>query len=374
MTSLPIDRIEVFVLTNPEARYRTSSRYDELQITNTIVRVHSGGLFGTGGAISWTEGGVDIALGHAIKHVAGILIGQDATNRERLYSLMTSRCASMLPLSAAPLDIALWDLVAKSANLPLYRLLGGYRDAIPAYASTPFFDTVGEYVEKTAEYLEQGFRAVKFHTWCQPDRDLELVNEIERHFKNQATWMLDVEGNYRREDALRVGRRLEELGYLWFEAPLTDSDMSGYAWLREKLDIEIIPAGNEILSPGLIQQGINLGAWDHARVDTTLAGGITGTMKIMALARANAMNVELQSWGYTLSQAANLHLMLAFPNCRYFEQAMPLEPMEYAALDHLRINGDGQMRATDKPGLGVDMDWDLVRSSALLEYSIVKPA
>ncbi|MET3809884.1 enolase C-terminal domain-like protein [Arthrobacter sp. UYEF3] len=370
MTST-IDSVDVFVLTNPEARYRTSAHYDELQITNTVVRINAGDTFGVGGAISWTEGGVDTALGKAIEHVGSVLIGQNAMNRERLHGLMSNRCASMLPLSLAPLDIALWDLAGKNFNVPLYQLLGGHRDTIPAYASTPFFDTIEEYLTMVAQYVDEGYRAIKFHTWCYPDKDLELVNAVAEKFGGlDITWMLDVEGRYNRHDALRVGRRLQELGYTWFEAPLPDSDLEGYRWLRSKLDIEIIPAGNELVTLGLIQTGLSLGSWDHARVDATLAGGITGTRHIMSAARAHSMNVELQSWGYTLSQAANLHLMLAFPNCRYFEQAMPRKPMEFAALDPIRIDSAGDVRASGKPGLGVDLDWDLIEEHALVKYTL----
>ncbi|WP_427136549.1 enolase C-terminal domain-like protein [Pseudarthrobacter sp. S9] len=248
---------------------------------------------------------------------------------------------------------------------------GGHRDTIPAYASTPFFDTIEEYLTMVAQYLDEGYQAIKFHTWCYPDKDLELVNAVAEKFGGlDITWMLDVEGRYNRHDALRVGRRLQELGYTWFEAPLPDSDLEGYRWLRSKLDIEIIPAGNELVTLGLIQTGMSMGSWDHARVDATLAGGITGTRHIMSAARAHSMNVELQSWGYTLSQAANLHLMLAFPNCRYFEQAMPQKPMEFAALDPIRIDSAGDVRASDKPGLGVDLDWDLIDKHALIKYTL----
>jgi L-alanine-DL-glutamate epimerase-like enolase superfamily enzyme len=366
-----IDSVDVFVVANPQAHYRTSAHYGELQVTNTIVRVRSGEDFGVGAAISWTEGGADTSLGAAIRHVGDVLIGKDAIQRERLHAVMMNRCASMVPLSVAPLDIALWDLTAKAAGLPLHRMLGGYRDEIPAYASTPFHNTLEEYIRHTAEYLEQGYRAIKFHTWCYPDQDLELVNTIAGHFGTEdVTWMLDVEGRYTRHDALRVGRRLEELGYCWFEAPLPDHDLAGYQWLREKLEVEVIPAGNEILNLNAIADGIAASAWDHVRVDVTLAGGITGAQRVMALARAHSMNVELQSWGHTLSQAANLHVMLANANCRYFEQAMPIEPMEYAVRNPIRVGSSGKVTTGAGPGLGVEVDWDLLERDALERYTL----
>lgn len=371
MQPLTISQVDVFVLSNPEAKYRTSARYDELHITNTIVRVHAGDQIGVGAAISWTEGGADVALGAAMKHIAEVLIGEDAHDHERLHELMSNRCASMIPLSIAPLDIAVWDLAAKSVGLPLHKMLGGYRESIPAYASTPYLGSIDEYLRMTAEYLEQGYKAVKFHTWCYVEEDLALLDAVHSRFGGEnIEWMLDVEGRYRRTEALKVGRRLDELGWLWFEAPLPDADLEGYRWLRQKLDVEIIPAGNEILSLPSIQEGLAKGAWSHARIDATLAGGITKAQQVMAVAQAYSSNVELQSWGYSLSQAANLHVMLANRNTRYFEQALPIEPLEFGTLNPLRIDDAGLIRPPAGAGLGIETDWDVVESSALQRFTV----
>ena len=88
----------------------------------------------------------------------------------------------------------------------------------------------------------------------------------------------------------------------------------------------IIAAGNTWLDLQMIEQAIKLDAWSAVRVDATICGGITPIRKVMALAEAHGMNVEVQCWGYTLTQAANLHVMLGFGNCTYFEQPAPLPP------------------------------------------------
>ena len=137
------------------------------------------------------------------------------------------------------------------------------------------------------------------------------------------TLMLDVEQRYSRVDALRAARELEAMGFRWFEAPLPDTDLEGYRELRRQVGIPILPAGNWVLDPHLIEVGIGMGCWSAVRVDATVAGGITPGRKIMALAEAHGLDTELQCWGYTLTQAANLHLMLAHRNCTYFEQPVP---------------------------------------------------
>jgi L-alanine-DL-glutamate epimerase-like enolase superfamily enzyme len=90
--------------------------------------------------------------------------------------------------------------------------------------------------------------------------------------------------------------------------------------------------------------------------------------KIMALAEAHGMNVEIQSWGYTLTQAANLHVMLAHRNCEYFEQPVPYDPFEYGSLDVIRTDKEGYVHAPEEPGLGIRTDWAAMESSAILVY------
>jgi L-alanine-DL-glutamate epimerase-like enolase superfamily enzyme len=88
----------------------------------------------------------------------------------------------------------------------------------------------------------------------------------------------------------------------------------------------------------------------------------------MALAEARAMTVELQCWGYTLTQAANLHLMLARPNCTYFEQPVPYLPFEHGCTNPIRTDTDGYVHAPVGPGLGVDLDWQVIEADAILTY------
>ena len=90
----------------------------------------------------------------------------------------------------------------------------------------------------------------------------------------------------------------------------------------------------------------------------------------MAVAAASSMNVEIQCWGYTLTPAANLHLMLAYDNCAYFEQPIPFEPYEYGARNFIRTDPEGHVHAPPGPGLGIDMDWEAVRKASFLSYEI----
>lgn len=182
--------------------------------------------------------------------------------------------------------------------------------------------------------------------------------------------MLDVEQRHDRHQARAALQRLEPLAMTWFEAPTLDSDLVGYAELRRGTSVPVVPAGNTILDLGQVRQGLAMGAWSMARVDVTIAGGITPVGKIMGLAEAQNTSCELQCWGYTLTQAANLHVMQAHANCGWFEQPAPYPAFEYGSLDMIRPDREGMVRVPDGPGLGVRIDWPAIQRASLMSYAL----
>ena len=146
----------------------------------------------------------------------------------------------------------------------------------------------------------------------------------------------------------------------FFEAPLPDADLGGYRALAEALDLDVICGGNSLPNPQLIEFALQIGAWDRSRFDVTGIGGFTGAAEVVAATRALGKSCEIQSWGYTLTQAANLHLMLAQANCTRFEQATPVEMYEFGAKQVIRPDADGFVRPSGLSGLGVEMDWDRI--------------
>jgi L-alanine-DL-glutamate epimerase-like enolase superfamily enzyme len=90
----------------------------------------------------------------------------------------------------------------------------------------------------------------------------------------------------------------------------------------------------------------------------------------MGLAEASGMNVEIQCWGYTLTQAANLHVMLAFRNCTYFEQPVPYAAFEFGANDVIRTDEEGYVHAPPGAGLGIGIDWEAIRKATILTFEV----
>jgi L-alanine-DL-glutamate epimerase-like enolase superfamily enzyme len=365
-----IDKVEVRVVAPKVPRYTWSEDLPEQFMTNTLVRVFTdAGVEGTGGVTNYTSFDYDRYTAETLRHLVPILVGRDPLQRETLWRDLRPRAFPLAPGAMAAIDIALWDLLGKVANLPLYQLLGGARDKLPAYASTPLLPDVSAYLRFVDELLEQGFRAIKFHAWCIPEKDLSLARAVRKHHPGtEIAFMHDAENNYDRLGALRVAAEPNDLGFTWFEAPLPDYDLDGYRELASRVDIPVLPSGNWFQDLPSFSAAIRSGAWRVARTDITVCGGITPARKAMNLAETAGMNCEVMCWGYTLISTANLHLMLAFPNSTYYEQPVPYDAYEYGMKDVIRTQADGFVNAPHGPGLGVEVDWDAMNSATILSF------
>lgn len=372
MKDLRIDRAEVFVVGPETERYTWAEGMSEQYMANIVLRLTTaGGLEGVAGAAMITSHSFDRAVGETLRWVLPDVMGASFTEREAVWHRMRTLGTPQVPQAQSLVDIALWDMAAKAANLPLYQLLGGARSKILSYASTPLLKDNAAYMDYVAERQREGYKAIKFHCWCNPALDLPMCEAAHERFAGSGLdLMLDVEQRYDRRAALKVARRLSELGFGWFEAPLVDTDIEGYRLLKRSATVPIIAAGNTWLDLQMIEQAIRLDAWSAVRVDATICGGITPIRKIMALAEAYGMTVEVQCWGYTLTQAANLQVMLGFANCTYFEQPAPYPAFEYGSLDVIRTDSQGYVHAPPGPGLGIRIDWEATRKAAILSFEV----
>jgi L-alanine-DL-glutamate epimerase-like enolase superfamily enzyme len=374
MISSRIERAEVLVVGPDVERYTWAEGMSEQYMVNNVLRLITGdGLEGVSGAAMITSNGFDRSVGETLRNLLPDLMGQSPAEREAIWHGMRNLGTPQVPQAQSLIDIALWDMAARRAGLPLYQLLGGARHKILSYASTPLLADNQAYIDYIAERQAEGFKAVKFHSWCNPARDLPLCEAAARRFSGSGmAFMLDVEQRYDLLGALKVGRRIGELGFQWFEAPLVDTDVEGYRELRRQTTVPIIAAGNTWLDLQQIGLAIRSGLWSAVRVDATICGGITPLRKIMALAETHGMTVEIQCWGYSLTQAANLHVMLAYPNCLYFEQPVPYASFEYGATDVIRTDKEGFVHAPPGAGLGIGIDWTAMEMASILKFEVKK--
>jgi L-alanine-DL-glutamate epimerase-like enolase superfamily enzyme len=288
------------------------------------------------------------------------VMGQDPLERERLFQALWQRNRATTLRAIGAVDIALWDIAGKVAGLPVHRLLGSYRESVPAYASSAVMSSPAEYAEEAARFKSEGWTAYKIHPPTEPRLDIEVCRAVRRAVGEGFTVMLDSTWAYRYPEALRVGHAIEELGFHWYEDPLADDDLYNYVKLKQQLHIPILateysPGGFTAYAPWITAQ-----ATDFLRGDVAVKGGITPLVKAVHLAEGFHMNLEVHHGGNSLNNVANLHVIMAVKNCEFFEVLLPAAAQKYGLVDDLEVDANGLVHALNGPGLGAIIDFDLI--------------
>jgi L-alanine-DL-glutamate epimerase-like enolase superfamily enzyme len=306
------------------------------------------------------ERSVQASLGFLRDVVAPVVLGRDAHDREAIWlDLWTiNRHLVSFPIYLTGcVDVALWDLAAKRAGLPLYQYLGATRTSLPVYYSSLFMDTESDYLADLKRCLSLGFKAYKVH--CK-EKMPEVFTSIREAAGPNILLMADPASDMTFEQALRFGRHLEKLNYYWLEEPFRDWNIEKYAKLTAALEIPV--AGTEATTGGPwgVAQAIARNAVDIVRADVSWKSGITGTLKIAHMAEAFGMNCELHSTLMGPMDIANLHVSCSIGNCEYFElHTSHAVDFQFPMKQPYPIK-NGIIHVPQKPGLGIDIDWDKV--------------
>ncbi|MEO8658817.1 MAG: mandelate racemase/muconate lactonizing enzyme family protein [Bryobacteraceae bacterium] len=263
---------------------------------------------------------------------------------------------------ASAIDACLWDILGKAVGLPIYRILGAYRNRVMAYASSQHHNTVEEFVREVQHCKAEGFKAYKIHPPSMPDGgsdiklDIEVCNAVRQAAGSDFTLLMDPVGVYSRDQAMVIGRLLEKLNFAAFEDPIPTTDIEGLVQLCHSLDIPV-HIGEFIFSPYNYADYIRRGAMDVVRFITDNVGGITGGMKIARMAECFGMECAPHNWGETFDHAVHFHCELAMPNNTWFEMTVPQGVGDRPYIkDRIRIAKDGYVYAPVKPGLGYEID------------------
>lgn len=291
------------------------------------------------------------------------LIGEDPLQVEKLWHKLrrSDRLLGAYPKYIhGAVDVALWDIVGKVSGLPFYRLLGAYRDRVDVYPASMFLPSPDAYCEEALRYKSLNTKGYKVHPVGDPGKDVEICRKVSKAVGDDMILMADVHGSYNHEQAVKVGRQLEELDYFWFEEPFYDSDMAGYRELCRTLDIavarmESLPSNLSPLSEYLVT-----GAVDIVLADVSRKSGVTGVRKVATLCESFGVNCEIHTSFCGLLNAADLHLVCATRNCRFYELTVPPDLFNFGVVDPPMPEADGQVRVPEVPGLGVQVDWDLI--------------
>jgi len=351
--------IEVHAVGTNSTTARYSGQDKAKKEVNNILRITTAdGFEGISGVDSFYQGRFSDEHLLELQDVAAELNALQSLDPVAVGTMLQRTRPDLSDAARSSIDIALWDLAARKAELPLYELLGAKRDSMEPYASLPFYASLSDYLEAVHQYAKLGYTTFKFHVWGSIEQDVRLVELLQQTFADSHyRFMLDLEEKYDLEDALRLGKQMDEGLFVWLEGPIGDELLGQYAELKSRLAIQIVPDGYSNYSPEFIRQGIETSSWDAGRFDTTAVGGISKALKLLMIANDAGLPIEIQSWGHSLAQAANLHLMLANERTRYFEAPMPGKAYEFGMKNGILFNR-GRVFAPHGPGLGIEVAWN----------------
>jgi L-alanine-DL-glutamate epimerase-like enolase superfamily enzyme len=335
----------------------------------------------------------DGSAGHAIgapdlasrallnQFVRPTLVGEDPLRRESLWTRLAhwqrGSGGAWHDRALALVDVALWDLTGRALGVPVWKLAGGARDRMPAYASTMCGDDIPGGLATPEDYgnfalwcKQRGYQAIKLHTWMPPiegapsvKMDIAACAAVREAVGPEMPLMLDANHWYSRTEALELGRAVEKLGYYWFEEPMEESSIGSYRWLAGQLAIPVL--GPEVAwgKHQIRAEWAASGACDILRTGVNDVGGITPALKCMHLAQAFNMDCEVHGTGL-----ANLAVSAAAGNSRWYERGLLHphldydNPPEYLHRLSDPMDEQGFVHLPTEPGLGEDINWDYIEA------------
>tara|TARA_B100000614_G_scaffold135158_1_gene120222 strand:+ start:622 stop:1710 length:1089 start_codon:yes stop_codon:yes gene_type:complete len=320
----------------------------------TVRLTDSDGAEGMGYTYTVGSGGAAVAA-MVSGDLAPSLVGEDGDCIERLWERMWWRLhfvgrGGAAAFAIAAIDIALWDLKARKRDLPLWRLLGGHRDRVPAYAGGIDLQfPLDKLLKQTEDNLARGFRAIKMKVGRDRlSEDVERVGEMRRMLGEDFPLMVDANMRWSVDQAIAAARALAPHRPYWIEEPTIPDDIEGQARIVREGGAPIA-AGENLHSLYEFRQLIAAQGVTFPEPDAATLGGITAWMKVAAL--AEAYNLPVTSHGV---HDIHVHLLAAVPNSSYLEtHGFGLDRFMAEPL----VLEDGEALAPNRPGLGITFDW-----------------
>ena len=318
------------------------------------------------------------------KQLRPLLIGEDPLLIEGLWQKMFARTRQygrrgIVMNAISGIDIALWDIAGKVARLPLYRLFGGCRDRVEAYASGGFYQegkSIDDLAGEAEGYRARGFKGMKMKVgrnpstqthlrhlvdhaeFCEvePEEDIARVAAVRRALGPRAKLMVDVNCAWSPAMAIQMGRALEPYDLYWIEEPVATDDIDGSAMVAAALATPIAGYETEIGLYGF-RELITRGAVDIVQPDLAWAGGFSECRRIAAVAQAHHRMVALHAFAGAVLLAASLHFIASIPNGLVLEfDQNPNGLRDELLKEPIRIDSDGMIRLPERPGLGIELD------------------
>jgi len=334
--------------------------YDALQTLNVdkgvvVLRIRTdAGITGWASSSFGNAGeGARVVQALLEYQVKPVIMGKDPAFPRRIRAdlwkaLNYEGVTGVAQFALAATDIALWDILGKNAGLPVYKMLGAYRDRMPVYSMCGWYydhdEDLSRFQREVETALAQGYRAVKIKVGKYAvDDDVRRIRLARDTIGKDRRLMVDANQVFDRKEALRRGKVYQEMGCFWYEEPLPPHDMEGFALLAAALDMRIATGENLNTKYAFADLIAKRGA-DVVQPDNRRAGGVSEWMEIAAV--ADAYGVEVASHG---GGATNLNMLLAMPNAIYMESSGPAQLL------------DGEVAAPEEPGMSSEVSAEQIR-------------
>lgn len=295
-----------------------------------------------------------------IDHSIDVLVhGMDPRNHEEVWACMWRGTdwvgrGGIAVLAVAAVDIAIWDLKSKLANMPLHRLLGGARKCIPVYNTDGGWlnHTIDQLVDETRRIVSAGFLGTKIKVGKEdPSEDVERIAAVREVLGPHRTLMVDANERFTSAEAIKRARMWEPFNLFWFEEPLPAEDILGHSSLKAHTSIPIA-VGESLFTRFQFRDYIAAGGASILQPDACRCGGITEWLKIAHMAGCHNMQVSPH-----FVMELHLPLVAAIPNSLFVEYIPSLD----AVLTQPLKLGGGYFVPSETPGLGVPFDWEKLR-------------
>jgi len=333
-----------------------------------------------GGVVGWGEahhGRAHTAVAKLIETtLKQLIVGLEADNTvgiwDRMYQfqLASHGMGAGACLAMSGIDMALWDIKGKALGLPLYKLLGGSRKAVPAYAGgvSLGYQAPQTLINEVSTSLEKGYRAIKLRVGDSVQKDMERMRAVRKAVGDELAILTDANIGYEVEDVRRVMPAMDELGVGWLEEPFPAHDYRSYREAKGFGRTQLA-AGENHYTRFEFNRVIEDGAITILQPDLSKSGGITECLRIAALASAWKLPIHPHSSMTGLNHAASIHFLAAIDNGGYFEGDVSKSNKfrDELVSNPGAIDKDGNVWPLEKPGLGLEVNEEFLAKHPAIE-------
>lgn len=362
-TPLTIERIETIPIRVPLARVYRGSHYHMTHRSTIVTRVHcTDGIVGE--AYAGDEDATLLEIDAVIREeLTPALVGQDAFAIERCWELARPATFDILRdrrvglVACASVDAALWDAVGKRLGESLWRLWGGYRDAMPMISIGGYYGADADIAAEVAELRERGLAGMKFKVGGRsPEEDADRFRQARAAAGDDWILCADANQGWTRDEAIRFARLVEPYGLTWFEEPCQwHNDRRAMADVRLAAGVRVC-AGQSELSAGGCRDLMVAGAIDVCNFDASWSGGPTEWRRVAAM--ATAFDVQM---GHHEEPQLSSHLLASIPHGAFVECFHPdRDPIWWNLIANRPPLRDGLLKLPEGPGLGWVLDEEYI--------------